>query len=75
MTDPRRPVAALLENPRFHARTRTALLALRAQTAARRVSLDPRRSRSGLRALCQPHGATVSHGQTDLATHQHLMRW
>ena len=70
-----RRLTALPETPRLHARTRTALPARRDQTSAQPVSLDSRRSRSGLRALCQPDGAPGSHCLTGVEAHQHTTRW
>ena len=75
MSNARHHAMALLENPRLHARTRTALLALPNQAVAPRTSLDIRRSHSGIRALrpaCEP---PVLHCLPRPATHQHYTRW
>ena len=75
MSNARLHAMALFENPRLHARTSTALLALPNQAFAPRMSLDNRRLHSGIRALrlaCEP---TVSRCLPRPATHQHTTRW
>ena len=75
MSNARLHAMALLENPRLHARTRTALFMPHEQPPMRRVSLNIRRLHSALGDPCQPCRPFGSHLHTGPVALIHHTRW